>query len=157
MPARPRRTTKAREASRPRRALVVTSDGQTLPSPRSVSGKIGIFDAEQLAADTFVPEMSRQIAVSGGGAHRAGAWTKRAGGCKAFTRFDNSISVIDTTRALRSRTSLTAPEPPDVIVGRRFLRRLVELEPRRFLMCQLSCLRRCRQPSHGIWEIQMQW
>jgi DNA-binding beta-propeller fold protein YncE len=101
--------------------MVVTNDGQTLYVAAFGSGKIGIFDTGQLAADTFVPDVSRQIAVRGGGPTGLVLDESRRR-LYVFTRFDNSISVIDTdSHAEISHVPIYSPEPEDVIVGRRFL------------------------------------
>jgi len=85
------------------------------------SSKIGVFQVSQIDADTFVPNSADHIEVTGGGPsgivldeakHRA----------FVMTRFDNSISIVDTQAKIETgKVSLYNPEPASVVVGRSIL------------------------------------
>ena len=101
--------------------MAVTADGKTLYVAALGSSKIGVFKTAELESDTFVPNTANQIAVTGGGptglvldeAHHR---------LYALTRFDNSISVVDTvSRAQTAHLAMHNPEPQSVTLGRRFL------------------------------------
>jgi hypothetical protein len=101
--------------------MAITSDGRTLYVATLGSSKIGIFDTTALENDTFTPSTADQIRVSGGGLtglvlqedkHRL----------YTLTRFDNSISMIDTVSGREiGHVALYNPEPPSVVAGRPFL------------------------------------
>jgi DNA-binding beta-propeller fold protein YncE/mono/diheme cytochrome c family protein len=100
--------------------MAISTDG-TLYVAAFGSSAIGVFDTAALEADTFTPDPSRQIAVSGGGPSGLALddTTRRL---YVLTRFDNAVTVIDTaTGSPRARYPLYNPEPTDVIAGRRFL------------------------------------
>jgi DNA-binding beta-propeller fold protein YncE len=101
--------------------LAVTGDGATLYVTAFGSSAIGVFDATQLLNDTFVADSLSHIAVSGGGpsglvldeAHQR---------LYVLTRFDNSISVVDTVAPAEvDHIALHNPEPANVLTGRPFL------------------------------------
>ena len=103
--------------------LAVTGDGTTLYVTAFGSSAIGVFNATQLLNDTFVPDSSPSfhIAVSGGGpsglvldeAHQR---------LYVLTRFDNSISIVDTVAPAEvDHIALHNPEPANVLTGRPFL------------------------------------
>ncbi len=101
--------------------MVVSSDGQTLYVAAFGSSKVGIFDTAELESDTFVPDRSNQIAVSGGGPSGL-ALDEARRRLYVLTRFDNSISVIDISgRAELFHLGMYNPEPPSITNGRRFL------------------------------------
>ncbi len=101
--------------------MAITSNGQTLYVAAQGSSKIGIFNTAELETDTFTPSASNQIEVSGGGP--AGVVLDKTGSrLYVLTRFDNSISVINTTnRSEIAHLAMRNPEPPSVKNGRRFL------------------------------------
>src|SRR5690606_16021021 len=98
--------------------MAITSDGQTLYVAAFGSSKIGVFSTSELENDTFVPSASSHIEVSGGGP--SGVLLDEARGrLYVLTRFDNSLSVIDTTTASEiAHLPLYNPEPPHVQIGR---------------------------------------
>jgi DNA-binding beta-propeller fold protein YncE len=101
--------------------MAVSGDGRTLYVAAFGSSKIGIFDTGELETDTFVPDRSNQIEVSGGGPSGL-ALDDGRGRLYVLTRFDNSISVIDTAgRAEVLHVAMYNPEPQSVTNGRRFL------------------------------------
>jgi DNA-binding beta-propeller fold protein YncE len=101
--------------------MAVSSDGTTLYVAAFGSSKIGVFNTATLEADTFVPDTSNQIVVSGGGP--SGLVLDEAHNrLYALTRFDNGIAVIDTaSRTEVDHPSLYNPEPASVVNGRPFL------------------------------------
>lgn len=101
--------------------MAISSNGQTLYVAAFGSSKLGVFNTGALENDTFIPDAAEQIPVSGGGptglvldeVHQK---------LYVMTRFDNSISIINTqTRQELSHLALHNPEPADVIAGRPFL------------------------------------
>ncbi len=101
--------------------MAVSSDGETLYLAAFGSGRIGVFDTQELEGDGFVPDAAAHIAVSGGGP--AGVVldeTRRR--LYVLTRFDNAVSAIDVDRRVEvDHVPLHNPEPPEVVNGRRFL------------------------------------
>ena len=101
--------------------MAVTSDGNTLYLAAFGSSKIGVFDTTELENDTFVPGAASHIPVSGGGASGL-VLDESNNRLYVLTRFDNAISVIDTTaNAEIDHVSMHNAEPPVVVDGRRFL------------------------------------
>src|SRR5262245_22185633 len=76
--------------------MAITSDGATLYVAAFGSSVVGIFDTAQLENDTFTPSAASHIPVTGGGPSCL-VLNEDAGRLYVFTRFDNAISVIDTT------------------------------------------------------------
>jgi hypothetical protein len=101
--------------------MAITSNGQTLYVAALGSSRIGVFNTAALENDTFVPSTANQIPVSGGGP--AGLVLDEARGrLYVLTRFDNSISIINTaTKTETDHVAMYNPEPPSVVDGRRFL------------------------------------
>jgi DNA-binding beta-propeller fold protein YncE len=101
--------------------MAVSSDGETLYVAAFGSSKIGVFSTSELESDTFVPDEANQIEVSGGGPSGV-VLDEARGRLYSLTRFDNSISIIDTAaRAEVGKVPMYNPEPPSVVGGRRFL------------------------------------
>jgi YVTN family beta-propeller protein len=99
--------------------MVVSEDGNTLYVAAFGSGKVGVFDTGELETDAFVPDAADHIALSGGGPSGLALQGTRL---YVLTRFDNSISVIDTaTRSEVQTLTLHNPEPLSVVDGRPFL------------------------------------
>ena len=101
--------------------MVVSSDGATLYVAAFGSGKVGVFATAALEDDSFVPDAADHIEVSGGGP--AGLLLDEARGrLYVLTRFDNAVSVIDTSSGVETHhVPLFNPEPASVVEGRRFL------------------------------------
>ncbi len=101
--------------------MQVSSDGNTLYVAAFGSSKIGIFDTNQLETDTFVPSPSNHVQLSGGGP--AGVVLDETNGrLYVLTRFDNSISVVNTAMGTETdHIAMHNPEPDYVVEGRRFL------------------------------------
>src|SRR5262245_57284019 len=99
--------------------MAVTSNGQTLYVAAFGSGALGVFNTAQLEADTFTPTAANHIALSGGGP--SGLVLDEAHGrLYVFTRFDNSISVVNTAPpgAEIAHLPVYNPEPASVKNGR---------------------------------------
>lgn len=101
--------------------MAVTSDGKTLYVAAFGSSKIGIFDTQQLEGNTFTPDLSSQVVVTGGGP--SGVVLDEANGrMYVMTRFDDSISIIDMAQRKEvAHLAMHNPEPTSVLNGRRFL------------------------------------
>jgi YVTN family beta-propeller protein len=102
-------------------SLAVTSDGATIYVAAFGSQKVGIFNATQLENNSFTPSVANHITLSGGGP--AGLLLNQARNhLYVYTRFDNSVKVIDTTTRAEIRSvALNNPEPASVVNGRPFL------------------------------------
>src|SRR5262245_3035084 len=101
--------------------MAITEDGQTLYVAALGSGKIGVFDTGALEQDTFTPDAANQITLSAGGPTGL-ALDEQRHRLYALTRFDNSISIIDTeSRTEIGHVAMWSPEPASVVNGRRFL------------------------------------
>jgi DNA-binding beta-propeller fold protein YncE len=101
--------------------MAITNDGGTLYVAAFGSSKVGVYESSELENDTFVPNIARQIEVSGGGPSGLALDQKRDR-LYVMTRFDNGISVVDTkTRSEVGHVQLHNPEPASIQNGRRFL------------------------------------
>lgn len=101
--------------------MAVTADGQTLYLAAFGSSKIGVFDTSELENGTYTPNPASHIAVSGGGASGL-VLDEARNRIYVLTRFDNSISVVDTTKNTEiAHLGMPNPEPPAVVDGRPFL------------------------------------
>jgi YVTN family beta-propeller protein len=99
--------------------MAFTNDGAKVYVAAFGSSKVGIFDTGELGSDTFEP--GNNITVSGGGPSGL-ALDETRNRLYVFTRFDNSISIIDTnTNQEVSHLPIYNPEPASVVDGRRFL------------------------------------
>jgi DNA-binding beta-propeller fold protein YncE len=101
--------------------MVVSDDGKTLYVAAFGSSKVGVFSTAALEANTFVPDTAKQIAVSGGGPSGL-VLDDDEDRLYVLTRFDNSLSIIDTKRKREiAHLPLYNPEPESVVRGRPFL------------------------------------
>ena len=110
----------ARSLSQPLE-MAISADGATLYVAAFGSGKIGVFPTAALDDDSFVPSTAGQIELSGGGPT---GLVLSADGRRlfVFTRFDNTVSVVDTRRRLEvARRPLFNPEPARIRNGRPLL------------------------------------
>lgn len=102
-------------------SMVVSTDGAKLYVAAFGSSKIGVFDTQKLEDDSFTPSSANHIMVTGGGPSGLVLDDSRDR-LYAFTRFDNSISIIDTNNNSEIRHyPLPNPEPQNLIAGRPFL------------------------------------
>lgn len=101
--------------------MAVTGDGATLYVAALGSDKVGIFSTAQLETDTFAPSSASHVPLSGGGPTGL-VLDEDRGQLYVLTRFDNGISVIDTAAGTETaHVQMHNPEPPSVVIGRRFL------------------------------------
>jgi len=103
------------------RQLTISADGKTLYVAAKGSDKVGIFDVAKLENNSFVPDSANHVTISGGGP--AGIVLDEARGrLYVSTRFDNGVSIVDTTLKLETdHIQLANPEPASILAGRRFL------------------------------------
>jgi DNA-binding beta-propeller fold protein YncE len=101
--------------------MEVSKDGKLLYVAALSSSKLGIFRTEELEANTFTPNTSDQVPLTGGGP--TGLALDAAGAfAYVLTRFDNGISVVNTkTKREVGHTKMYNPEPATLTKGRRFL------------------------------------
>jgi DNA-binding beta-propeller fold protein YncE len=101
--------------------MAVSGDGSTLYVAALGSDKVGVFSTAQIETDTFVPNSASHVPLTGGGPTGL-VLDEDRGQLYVMTRFDNGISVIDTpTRAETAHFQMYNPEPPNIVIGRRFL------------------------------------
>jgi DNA-binding beta-propeller fold protein YncE len=101
--------------------MAVTSNGATLYVAAFGSSRLGVYSTAELEAGTFVPSTANQIPLSGGGPTGM-VLDEARGRLYVLTRFDNSISIIDTTtRGELAHLPMYNPEPPSVVAGRPLL------------------------------------
>ena len=103
--------------------MAVTADGATLYVAAFGSGAIGVFSTSALEDDSFAPDAASHIPVSGGGPSGLVLDEPRHQ-LYVLTRFDNSVSVVDTVTASEvsgQHLPLYNPEPASVVAGRPFL------------------------------------
>jgi DNA-binding beta-propeller fold protein YncE len=101
--------------------MAVSGDGATLYVAAFGSSKVGVFHTAQLENDTFAPSTARQITVSGGGPSGV-VLDEPHHKLYVMTRFDNGMSVVDTTsRHEIAHLLLYNPEPQNVRQGRPLL------------------------------------
>jgi hypothetical protein len=101
--------------------MAVTSDGATLYVAAFGSSEVGVFSTSALENDTFVPSAASHMPVSGGGPSGL-VLDETNGRLYVLTRFDNAVSVLDTTSGMESQhIPFFNPEPASITNGRRFL------------------------------------
>ncbi|MEO8602964.1 MAG: hypothetical protein ABI629_10335, partial [bacterium] len=101
--------------------MAISADGQTLYVAAFGSSAVGVFDTAELEANTFTPDANSHIGVSGGGPSGLVLDEGRQR-LYVLTRFDNGLSVVNTTTASESaHLSLYNPEPASVVQGRPLL------------------------------------
>jgi len=101
--------------------MAITGDGSTLYVAMFGTSEIGVYDTGELENNSFTPNVANQIHVSGGGPSGL-ALDESKDRLYVLTRFDNSISVIDTgNRSEISHIAMHNPEPQHIVEGRRFL------------------------------------
>jgi len=100
--------------------MAISSSG-TLYVAAFGSSRVGVFSTAELDANSFVPDATRAIAVSGGGP--AGlALDEAHQRLYVLTRFDDAIKVVDTGSGREiAQHPLFDPEPADLAGGRSLL------------------------------------
>jgi YVTN family beta-propeller protein len=101
--------------------MAISSDGETLYVAAFGSAKVGVFDTKELEKNTFEPRVDKQIHLSGGGP--AGVVLDEANKrLYVLTRFDNSISIVDTkSKSEIDHIAMYNPEPANIVEGRKYL------------------------------------
>lgn len=102
-------------------ALALSADGNTLYAAAFGSNKIAFIDTAELNPTDFTPDAADHLLLPGGGP--SGLALSPDGKLLAvYTRFDNSLVLIDTQerRIVRSY-ELYTPESDDIVHGRKFL------------------------------------
>ena len=101
--------------------MAVTRNGATLYVAALGSDKVGVFSTAALETDAFVPDAASHIHVSGGGPTGL-VLDEDQRQLFVLTRFDDAISIIDTSRRTEvAHVAMHNPEPPTITAGRRFL------------------------------------
>jgi len=101
--------------------MAVTADGSRLYVAAFGSSKLGVFDTAALEDDSFVPDVANQIDLTGGGPTGV-VLDQPRNLLYVLTRFDNSISIVDTAKGREiGHRAMLNPEPASVVNGRRFL------------------------------------
>ena len=92
--------------------MAFTADGSKVYVSAFGSSKVGIYTPAQIEADSFTPDTANQIEVTGGGP--TGIVLDEAHSRMfVLTRFDNSVSVIDTAiNSEEAHLALTTPSRP---------------------------------------------
>jgi YVTN family beta-propeller protein len=98
--------------------MAVSSNGATLYLAAFGSSKVGVIDTAQLEAGSVTPSTANQITVSGGGPSGL-VLDEGRDRLYVLTRFDNSISIVDTIGKTEvGHVALYNPEPAHVVGGR---------------------------------------
>ena len=101
--------------------MQIDAQGENLYVAAFSSSKVGVFKVDKLEDNSFTPNTDNQVEVSGGGPTGL-ALDNARNRLYVLTRFDNGISVIDTsTKTEISHTQMYNPEPDFIIEGRPFL------------------------------------
>jgi DNA-binding beta-propeller fold protein YncE len=101
--------------------MAITNDGSSLYVPMFGTSEVAVYNTAQLEDDSFVPNSADQIHISGGGPSGV-VLDERHRHAYVMTRFDNSVSIIDTgSRSEISHIAMHNPEPKHIVKGRRFL------------------------------------
>ena len=103
------------------KGIAVTADGTTLYVVAKGSRKIGVFNTATLENNSFTPDSANHITLSAGGPDGL-LLDETNNRLYVTTRFDNALSVIDTTSGTEvGHIGLHNPEPVSIIAGRQFL------------------------------------
>ncbi|MDH5425822.1 MAG: beta-propeller fold lactonase family protein [Gammaproteobacteria bacterium] len=101
--------------------MAISRNGTTLYVAAYGSSKVGVFDTRELENDSFTPDENDHIELSGGGPSGV-VLDDKNNRLYVLTRFDNSVSVIDTSsRKEVKHISMYNPEPEHIVKGRDFL------------------------------------
>jgi sugar lactone lactonase YvrE len=101
--------------------MAVSSDGKTLYVVAQGSAKLAVYDTGALEGGSAPPTASNQVNLSAGGPTGV-ALDEHHGLAFVLTRFDNGISVVDTTAGSEvGHFKMFNPEPASVTAGRQYL------------------------------------
>lgn len=102
--------------------MAISSDGSTLYVAALGSSKIGIFNTSELENDTFAPDSSNHISLTGVRGPTGLVLDEANNRLYVLARFDNTVAVVDlATKAETQTVQLFNPEPPEITDGRLFL------------------------------------
>ena len=103
------------------RQMVISDDGSQLYVAALGSSKVGVFNTGELENDSFIPDESQHISLTGG-APSGLALDEERNRLYVRTQFNNGIAVIDLASQAEVQTlAMHTPEPEEIIDGRRFL------------------------------------
>src|SRR5262249_19060527 len=103
------------------KGVVFSPDGSTLFVAALGSNAIVPFKTAELDSDSFVPDASTHIQLTGDGGPTDMVLTKTGDKMFVYKRFDNAVAVVDlAARKEISSTPMFSPEPPEVRNGRKF-------------------------------------
>jgi DNA-binding beta-propeller fold protein YncE len=101
--------------------LTFTADGSKLYVVAQGSQKLAIYNTSDIDAGTITPSLGSQVTLSGGGPTGV-VLDESSNRAYVLTRFDNSISVVNTaTKAEVGKVKMFNPEPASVTDGRKYL------------------------------------
>ena len=102
-------------------AIAVSNDGNTLYAAAFGSGKLAFLDIDELSQSEYTADSSQHLVLPGGGPSGL-ALSPDGGRIAVYTRFDNSVVLVDTeSRDIVASQALFNPEPDFIIEGRPFL------------------------------------
>ena len=95
--------------------MAVSSNGATIYVAAFGSSKVGVLDAAQLETNSlYMPDTTQYITVTGGGPSGL-VLDEVHGHLYVLTRFDNSISVVDTTTHMQTAHLPVHSAEPDIV------------------------------------------
>ena len=101
--------------------MAISGDGSTLYVAGFGSQKIAVYDTTELEDNSFAHSSSSLIDLSAGGPSGV-ALDEARNRLYVLTRFDNGISIVNTTtNAEIDHLTMYTPEPEHVVAGRSFL------------------------------------
>jgi DNA-binding beta-propeller fold protein YncE len=113
-------TEKAKSVAFPQ-DLAFSSDGSKLYVVAQGSQKLAIYNTADVDGGTITPSLASQVTLSGGGPTGV-ALDEVSGRAYVLTRFNNSISIVNTaTKSEVGTVSMFSPEPESVVDGRKYL------------------------------------
>jgi DNA-binding beta-propeller fold protein YncE len=113
-------TEKAKSVAFPQ-DLVFSSNGSKLYVVAQGSAKLAVYNTADIDGGTITPRLTDQVKLSGGGPSGV-VLDESANRAYVLTRFDNSISIVDTTHKVEvSKVRMFNPEPASVVKGRKYL------------------------------------
>lgn len=106
--------------------MIVSSDGKTVYTAAYGSSKIGVFETAVLEDSDFETNFNPRTAsanyINTGPGPAGMALDEARKKLYVYTRFDNSVSVIDLeTKSTQQTVELFNPEPASIVEGRPFL------------------------------------
>ncbi|HEY5951526.1 MAG TPA: hypothetical protein VIV40_38795, partial [Kofleriaceae bacterium] len=101
--------------------LAFSSNGSKLYVVAQGSAKLAVYNTADIDNGTITPSLASQVTLSGGGPTGV-ALDEASNRAYVLTRFDNSISIVDTTTNQEvGKVGMFNPEPESVVTGRKYL------------------------------------